>query len=72
MLKMVFSLGIYDFFIKIPVLISIRTDPVGHYDRPFDKVQIPFLFPRADGCVFQTEGAREFFAPRLQKTPALS
>ena len=30
-------------------------------------MQIPFLFPRADGCVFQTEGAREFFAPRLQK-----
>ena len=55
------------FFMKIPVLISIRTDPVGHYDRPFDRVQIPFLFPRADGCVFQTEGAREFFAPRLQK-----
>ncbi len=54
------------YFMKIPVLISIRTDPVGHYDRPFDKVQIPFLFPRADGCVFQTEGAREFFAPRLQ------
>lgn len=55
------------FFMKIPVLISIRTDPVGHYDMLFDKVQIPFLFPRADGCVFQTEGAREFFAPRLQK-----
>ena len=55
------------FFIRIPVIISIRTDPVGHYDRPFDKIQIPFLFPRADGCVFQTQGAREFFAPRLQK-----
>lgn len=55
------------YFIKMPVIISIRTDPAGHYDRPFDKVQIPFLFPRADGCVFQTEGAREFFAPRLQK-----
>lgn len=55
------------FFMKIPVLISIRTDPTGHYDMLFDKVQIPFLFPRADGCVFQTEGAREFFAPRLQK-----
>lgn len=55
------------YFMKIPVLISIRTDPVGHYDMLFDKVQIPFLFPRADGCVFQTEGAREFFAPRLQK-----
>ena len=55
------------YFIKIPVLISIRTDPVGHYDELSDKIQIPLLFPRADGCVFQTEGAREFFAPRLQK-----
>ena len=54
------------YFMKIPVLISIRTDPVGHYDEKSDKVQIPLLFPRADGCVFQTEGAREFFAPRLQ------
>lgn len=55
------------YFMKLPVLISIRTDPVGHYDARSDKLQIPILFPRADGCVFQTEGAREFFAPRLQK-----
>lgn len=54
------------YFMKIPVLISIRTDPVGHYDARTDKIQIPLLFPRANGCVFQTEGAREFFAPRLQ------
>lgn len=54
------------YFIRIPVLISIRTDPVGHYDMPLDKIQIPLLFPRADGCVFQTEGAKAFFAPRLQ------
>ena len=25
------------------------------------------MFPRAAGCVFQTEGQREFFAPYLQK-----
>jgi glycosyltransferase involved in cell wall biosynthesis len=55
------------YFMKIPVLISIRTDPAGHYEALSDKIQIPILFPRADGCVFQTEGAREFFAPRLQK-----
>lgn len=55
------------YFMKIPVLISVRTDPVGHYDEFSDKIQIPILFPRADGCVFQTEGAREFFAPRLQE-----
>lgn len=52
---------------KVPVLISIRTDPAGHYDALSDKIQIPFLFPRAAGCVFQTEGQREFFAPYLQK-----
>lgn len=55
------------YFIKIPVLISIRTDPAGHYEERSDKIQIPLLFPRADGCVFQTQGAREFFAPRLQE-----
>lgn len=55
------------YFMKIPVLISIRTDPAGHYEELSDKIQIPILFPRADGCVFQTEGAKEFFAPRLQK-----
>ena len=55
------------YFIKIPVLISIRTDPAGHYEELSDKIQIPLLFPRADGCVFQTEGARDFFAPRLQQ-----
>lgn len=54
------------YFIRIPVLISIRTDPAGHYEELSDKIQIPLLFPRADGCVFQTEGARDFFAPRLQ------
>lgn len=55
------------YFMRIPVLISIRTDPVGHYEELSDKIQIPLLFPRADGCVFQTEGAKAFFAPRLQK-----
>ncbi len=54
------------YFIRIPVLISIRTDPVGHYEELSDKIQIPILFPRADGCVFQPEGAKEFFAPRRQ------
>lgn len=52
---------------NVPVMISIRTDPVGHYDAWSDKLQIPILFPRASGCVFQTEGQKEFFAPYLQK-----
>ncbi len=51
----------------VPVLISVRTDPAGHYDALSDKLQIPLLFPRAAGCVFQTRGQKEFFAPFLQK-----
>lgn len=52
---------------RVPVVISIRTNPIGHYDSLADKLQIPFLFPRAAGCVFQTEGQRDYFAPYLQK-----
>lgn len=52
---------------KVPVIISIRTDPVGHYDSIADRIQIPLLFPRAAGCVFQTQGQREFFPEYTQK-----
>ena len=52
---------------RFPVLISVRTDPVGHYDSLSDKILIPWLFPRAAGCVFQTEGQRDFFPEYLQK-----
>lgn len=52
---------------KLPVIISVRTDPVGHYDSLMDKIQIPLLFPRAAGCVFQTEGQRDFFPEYLQR-----
>ncbi|MBE5822941.1 MAG: glycosyltransferase family 4 protein [Butyrivibrio sp.] len=55
----------------IPVVISIRTDPVGHYDALSDKIQIKWLFDRAAGCVFQTTGQREFFKPYLQDNSAI-
>ncbi len=53
--------------LRLPVIISIRTDPVGHYDSLADKIQIPLLFPRAAGCVFQTQGQREFFPAYTQR-----
>lgn len=46
---------------KMPVLISVRINPVGNYDFLSDKIQIPILFRRAAGCVFQTEAQRDFF-----------
>lgn len=51
----------------VPTLISVRTDPVGHYEEPVDKILLKPLFPRAAGCVFQTEGQRDFFAPKIQE-----
>ncbi len=50
----------------IPTVISIRINPIGFYDSFSDKIQIKWLFPRAAGCVFQTQQQREFFKPYLQ------
>ena len=50
-----------------PVVISVRIDPVGHYDHFTDKLQIKWLFPKAAGCVYQTQEQREFFKPYLQE-----
>lgn len=54
-------------FLKVPVMISVRTDPADHYEHLKDKILIPALYPRADGCVFQTKGQQEFFPEYLQK-----
>ncbi len=51
---------------KIPVIISVRIAPVGCYDHLTDKIQIPLLFPRAAGCVFQTQEQKDFFPKYLQ------
>lgn len=52
---------------KIPVLISVRINPIGNYDFLSDKVQIPILFRRAAGCVFQTPDQRDFFPEFIRK-----
>lgn len=51
---------------KIPVVISVRINPIGYYDAFSDTIQIKWLFPKAAGCVFQTQEQREFFKPYLQ------
>jgi len=54
-------------FNKIPTIISVRINPVGAYDGRMDKIMIPLLYPRADGCVFQTEKIKEWFPNYLQR-----
>ncbi len=52
---------------KIPVIVSVRTDPYLHYVGRRDKVLIPLLYPKAAGNVFQTVGARAFFSKKVQE-----
>lgn len=52
---------------KMPVLISVRINPIGYYDFLSDKIQIPILFRRAAGCVFQTPDQRDFFPDYIAK-----
>ena len=59
--KAIYRTLIASLFIKMPVIIAVRTDPVGHYDSKLDKILIPLLYRRASGAVFQTEGQRDFF-----------
>lgn len=47
--------------LKTPVIVCVRTDPTGHYDRKSDKIIIPLIQGRANGAVFQTTGQRDFF-----------
>ncbi len=54
-------------FTKIPVIVSVRTNPYLHYVGRRDKILIPLLYPKAAGNVFQTVGAKEFFALKVQK-----
>lgn len=54
-------------FMKQKVVVCVRTNPEGHYDLLADKIQIPLLFRRAAGFVFQTTGQRDFFPPFVRK-----
>lgn len=52
---------------RIPVIVSVRTNPYLHYTHLSDRILIPLLYPKAAGNVFQTIGAKEFFSPEIQK-----
>lgn len=54
-------------FTRIPVIVSVRTNPYLHYTAASDKILIPLFYPRAAGNVFQTEEAKNFFSARIQK-----
>lgn len=52
---------------KTKVIVSVRNDPNREYAGRLGRFVGKHILPRADGCVFQTEEAREWFPASLQK-----
>lgn len=52
---------------KIPIIVSVRNDPKVEYKNIFSKILMKILYPLADGFVFQTEEAKQYFGEKIQK-----
>lgn len=53
-------------FIKKKVIVSVRNDPKIEYKKWYNKLIMKMLYKKADGFVFQTEEAKEFFSKTIQ------
>lgn len=55
------------FGLKTKNLISIRNDPNREYHTALQRMCAKFLYRYADGIVFQTQDAKDWFSPKIQK-----
>lgn len=62
----IFRLMLLRPWIKCPIIISVRNDPQKEYDTFVAKVFLKFFYPKADGFVFQTRDAQNFFDKKIQ------
>ena len=53
--------------LHVPVITSVRSDPKVDYVGKKNEIVNKLFFNKADGCVFQTQEAMEFFDEVLQK-----
>lgn len=49
-------------YFSFPMIISVRNDPVREYKNPVYRALMRLLYPKADGYVFQTKQAMEYFS----------
>lgn len=54
-------------FLPVKTIVSVRNDPEREYAGRLGRLIGRWLLPLADGCVFQTEQAKNWFPKRLQK-----
>ncbi len=57
--------------LNIPVIISVRSNPAVDYASKKQQKLANFLYQKAAGAVFQTTGARDFFAPEVASKAAV-
>lgn len=53
--------------LKTNCIVSVRNDPAKEYSSTLGRLVGKYILPLADGCVFQTNEAREWFPKKLQK-----
>lgn len=56
---------------KIPLLVSVRSDPGREYPAGMMRMMAKLLFHKTKGMIFQTEDASHFFSKRIQKKSAI-
>lgn len=54
-------------FLPVKTIVSVRNDPEREYGGRLGRIIGKWLLPLADGCVFQTEQAKNWFPKRLQR-----
>lgn len=52
---------------RLKVIVSVRNDPRVEYKSKISKFIMKILYPLADGFVFQTQEAKEYFSKKIQK-----
>lgn len=52
---------------QLKVIVSVRNDPKVEYKSRINRLIMKLLYPLADGFVFQTQEAKEYFSKRIQR-----
>jgi len=66
-----FIAGLYRDILKIPVIGSERGNPYYQFGNPVYKFLGNWLYGKADGFVFQTQGAKEFFNKKVRENSVI-
>lgn len=71
MTEPIFRASIATIGIPVKIVFSIRNDPAIEHSKGSGYFVGKYIIPRADGIVFQTENAKAWFPPEVQKKSAV-